>query len=278
MYLEVPANYQTITSYAYYGTFALVCLWELVISRRARVAPVHTRWLGNVALGVINLVVIRFLFPVLGVALAVSVAQWGVGLFHTVNAPATLAVAVSLLAMDLMYYGWHWLVHRVPWLWRFHLVHHCDVDVDLSTELRHHPVEAILSASVFLLTVAVLGAPPFAVFLFVLLQSVSGFWQHGNTSIPASFERVIRRVFVTPDMHRIHHSADRSETDSNYTMLFSFWDRLFGTYRSEPALGHEGMTLGLTYFREPADQHIDRMLLHPFRRPVAVNPASQVMS
>jgi sterol desaturase/sphingolipid hydroxylase (fatty acid hydroxylase superfamily) len=276
VYLEVPANHQTIVSYAYYGTFALVCLWELVTDRRARMAPVHTRWLGNIGLGVINLAVIRLLFPALGVALSVSFAQQGIGLFNIVDAPAILAVAVSLLVMDLVYYGWHWLAHRVPLLWRFHLVHHCDIDVDLSTDLRHHPVEAILSSSVFLLTVPVLGAPPFAVFLFVLLQGASGFWQHGNIRIPARIERIIRRVFVTPDMHRIHHSADRSETDSNYTMLFSFWDRLFGTYRSEPALGHEGMMLGLACFREPADQYIDRMLLHPFRKPVMVNPARRV--
>jgi sterol desaturase/sphingolipid hydroxylase (fatty acid hydroxylase superfamily) len=276
VYLEIPVDHETIATNAYYGAFALVCTWELIISRRARVLPVHTRWLGNITLGVINLVVTRGLFPVLGVALAVKMAQQGIGLFNTVNAPAILAVTISLLAMDLMYYSWHWLSHQLPLLWRFHLVHHCDIDMDLTTDLRHHPVEVILSASVFLLTVVVLGAPAFAVFLFGLLQGVSGFWQHGNIRMPAIIDRVIRRVFVTPDMHRIHHSADQPETDSNYTILFSFWDRLFGTYRSEPALGHEGMMLGLAYFREPADQYIDRILLHPFRKPAS--PAGRVAS
>lgn len=266
MYPELPANHEAIVGNAYYGAFALICICELVISRRPLVMPMRSRWSVNLGLAVINSIAIRALFPVLGVSLAISVAEKGIGLFNTVNAPTIVAIVTSLLALDFLDYALHWLEHRVPVLWRLHLVHHCDVDVDLTTELRHHPGEAILSSTMLLAVVAIFGAPPFAIFLFMLLQSISGLWQHSNTRIPTTLDRIVRWVFVTPDMHRIHHSICRSETDSNYTNLFSFWDRLFGTYRAAPIGGHDNMTLGLPYFRERTEQRLDRILLHPFRR------------
>lgn len=264
MHLPQPSHYLVITHDAYFGAFALICLCELLVCRRSLAAPMHARWLVNIALAVINTLVLRGLFSMLGVAVAVVVRQQGMGLFNYGYTPPALAIAVSILGMDLAFFGWHWLAHQVPLFWRFHRIHHSDIDVDLTTDLRHHPVEAFLSTAVLILATAILGAPPFGVFLFVLLQSIVSLWEHANIRIPAVVDRVVRWVLVTPDMHRIHHSADKAETDSNYTMLFSFWDRLFGTYRSTPAFGHEGMILGLPYLRDSADQRLGRILLLPF--------------
>ncbi len=262
--LSLPSEHEAIISNAFYGVLAVVCLWELVAARRVLGLPVWLRWSNNFLLGAIGAVLSAWLFPFFGVAGAIAGQERGIGLFNAVHAPDIVAVVVSLLLLDLAAYGWHRLSHAVPLLWRFHLVHHSDRDVDLATAFRPHPVEALLSAVVLLALIAALGAPPFAVFLFFLLHAVSGIVQHANVRIPGRLDSLLRLVFVTPDMHRVHHSAAMPETDSNFTMLFSFWDRMFGTYRPAPAAGHDAMTLGLAYLREPRENWLHRMLLHPF--------------
>lgn len=268
----VLSQHAALSSNAYYGVFALLLVAESLIARRVPVSSPQRRWPANITLGVLNAVLLKVLFPALGIGLAEYAATHRLGLFNGVQVPAPAAVIASLLALDLVYYAFHRLEHRVPMLWRFHRVHHCDAEVDVTTGLRHHPVEAVLSAVVYMAAVVLLGAPPLAVFLFLLLEGVSSLWQHGNVRVAAPLERLIRLVFVTPDMHRVHHSAERAETDSNFTILFAFWDRLFGSYRSAPARGHQGMALGLPGLDEPVQRRLGPMLLLPFR-PLDQGPA-----
>ena len=197
------------------------------------------------------------------------VRHTGWGFFNAAGAPAWLAFAASVVLLDLAIWAQHVVMHRAPWLWRLHRVHHSDIDFDATTAIRFHPFEIILSMFYKMVVVVILGAPAAAVICFEILLSGGALFTHGNVRLPLAFDRMLRWVVVTPDMHRVHHSVRRPETDSNYGFSLSLWDRLFGTYRDQPADGHEGMAIGLDEFRAPRDRHLDRLLLQPFltRRP-----------
>jgi len=247
----------------YFGAIALVATWEAVAPRRALVSPLRGRWIANLAFALIDPLLVRALLPFVAIGAAVLAAERGIGLFHWVPAPGWLAVAVSLVALDLARYLEHRLLHRVPLLWRLHRMHHTDVDYDFTTALRFHPAEALLSGALAAGVVVMLGAPLVAVVLDQALFVAAAMFAHANGRVDPRWDRALRLVLVTPDLHRVHHSALERETNSNYASVLSGWDRLFGSYVAEPAAGHERMTIGLREFREPRHQRVGGMLANP---------------
>lgn len=230
---------------AFLGVFAVMALWEARSPRRPLLVPRRVRWVANLGLVVFNSVVLRLLFPVAAVAFAAIAAERGWGLLNTFELPFWLAFAVSLLALDLAIYFQHVMFHAVPLLWRLHRVHHADPDFDVTTGARFHPIEIVLSMLIKLAAIAVLGAPAVAVLAFEILLNACAMFNHGNVGLPEAIDRDLRRVVVTPDMHRIHHSMAMAEANSNYGFNLSWWDRLFGTYRAEASLPQERMAIGV---------------------------------
>lgn len=194
-------------------------------------------------------------------------AEMEYGLLNWWVLPTWLSVAIALILFDLAVFGQHLLMHRWPVLWRLHKVHHTDLDFDVTTAVRFHPVEIILSLFYKVLVIALLGAPALAVLIFEVILSTSALFNHSNIQIPLSWDRRLRWLLVTPDMHRIHHSSTQSETDSNFGFSISIWDRLFGTYTTEPELGHEKMVIGLEGYRYSPDVSLLSLLWMPFKPP-----------
>jgi sterol desaturase/sphingolipid hydroxylase (fatty acid hydroxylase superfamily) len=205
------------------------------------------------------------LFPSAAVGIAILADERGVGLLNAFPVPYPVAMILSLLALDLMMYLMHLMFHAVPAFWRVHRVHHADIDFDLTTGVRFHPIQIVLSVPIKFAVIFVLGPPVLAVLLFEAAFNAVLVFSHANIRIPTAVDRVLRWFIVTPDMHRLHHSVDATETNSNFGFALTWWDRLFGTYRAEPAAGHEGMTIGVDQFRARRDSWLDRLLLQPFR-------------
>jgi sterol desaturase/sphingolipid hydroxylase (fatty acid hydroxylase superfamily) len=247
------------------GLFSAMVLWEALAPRRALSLPRALRWPNNLALVVVDTLALRLLLPVLAVETALHAQARDWGLLNVLDVPLWLALPVAVLLLDLAIYAQHVAFHKVPILWRLHRVHHADLDFDVTTALRFHPIEIVLSMLIKLAVVVALGAPAAAVLLFELLLNGSAMFNHGNVRLPPRVDRVLRRVLVTPDMHRVHHSDRRHETDSNYGFALSWWDRLFRTYRAQPEAGHEAMTIGLEMFRDRRDLWLDRLLVQPWR-------------
>ncbi|MCZ6729442.1 MAG: sterol desaturase family protein [SAR324 cluster bacterium] len=249
------------------GILVLMALWELAAPRRALTVSKALRWGNNLALVVCNSLVLRLVFPVAALGVAVRAEASGWGLLHALPLPGWLAVLLAVLLLDLLIYGQHVLMHKVPVLWRLHRMHHADLDFDVTTGARFHPLEIVLSMAIKMGAVLALGAPPLGVLIFEVLLNVTSMFNHGNVRIPQGADRLLRLLLVTPDMHRVHHSLVRAETDSNYGFNLPWWDRLFGTYRPQPAAGHEGMTIGIAQFREPRELWLPRLLTQPFMNP-----------
>ena len=247
------------------GVLVLVAAWEALSPRRVRSVSRWRRWPSNLGLVALNTVVLRLLFPVAAVGMAWYAREHGWGLFNAVQVPAALAVVATVVALDLIIYLQHVMFHAVPALWRLHRMHHADLDFDVTTGARFHPIEIALSMVIKLAAVVVLGAPPVAVVVFEVVLNATAMFNHGNLRLPLAVDRVLRLFVVTPDMHRVHHSVVPAETNSNFGFNLPWWDRLLGTYRAQPAAGHEAMTLGIEQFREPGDLRLDRMLVQPFR-------------
>jgi len=244
-------------------------LWERRKPRRALSLPRARRWPANLGIIVVDSVVLRLVFPVLAVGAAELAAARGWGLFHGLNAPFWLALPASLLILDLAIYTQHVVFHKVAVLWRLHRMHHTDLDFDVTTALRFHPLEIVLSMLIKLVLVTLLGVPAVAVMLFEVILNATAMFNHGNVGLPRRLDRALRWILVTPDMHRVHHSIRPEETDSNFGFNLPWWDRLFGTYRDQPRDGHAGMTIGLEYFRDRRATRLYGLLLQPF-----LNPAS----
>ncbi|HEY2981975.1 MAG TPA: sterol desaturase family protein [Anaerolineales bacterium] len=250
---------------AFAGIFALIAVWEVLAPRRFQTMGRLRRWPANLGIVVINTLLVRLAFPVAAVGVALSAEAHGWGLFAVLEAPAWLAIPASVLLLDLAIYLQHVLFHAVPVLWRLHRMHHADLEFDVTTGARFHPIEILLSMAIKLGIVAALGAPAIAVLLFEMLLNGTSMFNHGNVRLTARLDRALRWLVVTPDMHRVHHSVVPRETNSNFGFNLPWWDRLFGTYRAQPAAGHEGMTIGIEQFRDPGELRLDRMLLQPFR-------------
>ncbi|MGB3165212.1 MAG: sterol desaturase family protein [Alteraurantiacibacter sp.] len=246
--------------------FALLALLELALPFRAMRQPRRVRWTTNLALFAIDTLAVRLLLPVAMLGVAVFAAERGWGLFNFVDAPAWLAFAATLLALDLALYLQHRATHVVPILWRLHRVHHTDRDFDVTTGARFHPVEIVLSMVWKVGVVAALGAPPLAVFVFETGFALFTIWTHSNLSLPTPFDRAVRRVLVTPDMHRVHHSVCMRETNSNYGTVLSGWDRLFGTYRAATQKPPRTMPIGLEEWQDERPAKLGFSLSLPFHR------------
>jgi sterol desaturase/sphingolipid hydroxylase (fatty acid hydroxylase superfamily) len=247
------------------GVFTTLALWEAVAPRRMRSHGRRLRWPNNLGIVVVDTVVLRILFPTAAVGMALLAEQRGWGLMNALAVSAWIVVPVSVLLLDLAIYLQHVAFHAVPALWRLHRMHHADLDIDVTTGLRFHPIEIMLSMVIKLAVVTALGVPAVAVLVFEVLLNATSMFNHANLRLPPSVDRALRWILVTPDMHRVHHSVVVAETNSNYGFNLPWWDRLFGTYRDQPAAGHDGMTVGIERFRSPCDLMIDRMLLQPFR-------------
>ncbi|MDQ3143759.1 MAG: sterol desaturase family protein [Pseudomonadota bacterium] len=248
------------------GVLAGLMAWEYLAPRRALTLGRRRRWPGNVGVVAIDTVLVRIIFPAAAVGLALIAEAEGWGLLNMVAVSEWFAVVIVIVLLDLVIWTQHWLFHRVPLLWRLHRMHHADLDIDVTTGIRFHPVEILLSMVIKLGTVALLGAPALAVMIFEVLLNATSMFNHSNVWMPAGVDRVLRRILVTPDMHRVHHSIVARETHSNFGFNLPWWDHLFGTYRAQPAVGHERMTIGLPEFREPTELRLDRMLLQPLRQ------------
>ncbi len=249
------------------SVLAAMALWELAAPKRRQEVPRLLRWSNNLALVAVDSILVRLAFPLTAAAFAGLMQQNGWGLFNFAGLPQWLSIILALLLLDLVIYGQHIVFHRVPILWRLHRMHHADTEIDVTTGLRFHPLEILLSMALKFIVVAAIGAPPVAVLLFEIILNAASLFNHSNVRLPQGVDRLLRLLVVTPDMHRVHHSVVPVETNSNYGFNVPWWDRLFGTYRPQPQAGHDGMTIGLPQFRSRREAWIDRMLLQPFRSP-----------
>jgi sterol desaturase/sphingolipid hydroxylase (fatty acid hydroxylase superfamily) len=262
----MQANEPTIRLGFFLGTFAAVAVWEVLAPRRALTVSKAFRWASNLGLVVFNTVLLRLLFPLAAVGVAAFSAENGWGLINHYQVPFWIALPLAVIAMDFVIWLQHVMVHAVPLLWRLHRVHHADLDYDVTTGARFHPIEIILSMLIKFATIVVLGPPVVAVVIFEVLLNATSMFNHGNIRLPAALDRVLRWIIVTPDMHRVHHSTEDDETNSNFGFNLTWWDRLFGTYRDQPRAGHTGMTIGIRDFTDPREvDRLDGMLLLPFK-------------
>ncbi len=251
------------------GFFAVVlgvmAVWEMAAPRRGQMLGRVQRWPANLGIVALDTVLVRLLFPLSAVGLAVLAENRGWGLLNNWPLPGWLAVVISVVLLDLVIYLQHVMFHAVPALWRLHRMHHADLEFDVTTGSRFHPVEIILSMVIKLTVVAALGAPALAVLIFEVLLNATAMFNHSNVRLPLWIDRRLRWLVVTPDMHRVHHSVEVGETNSNFGFNLPWWDRLLGTYRDQPAAGHEAMVIGVPGIRDPLEQGLGRMLTQPFR-------------
>ena len=250
---------------AFFGIFATMAMWELLAPRRALHQRKSVRWTNNLALAVLNSILLRAILPVAAIGVADFAAERGIGVMDLFLVPYSWAIVLAVVALDLAIYLQHLMFHTVPLLWRLHRVHHADLDFDVTTGARFHPVEIVVSTLIKFAVILALGAPAVSVLLFEVLLNATSMFNHGNVRLPGSLDRVLRWLVVTPDMHRVHHSVDPRETNSNFGFNVPWWDRLFRTYRAQPQAGHVAMTIGVEQFRTPRELWLDRMLLQPLR-------------
>jgi sterol desaturase/sphingolipid hydroxylase (fatty acid hydroxylase superfamily) len=257
---EVPVRIACFT-----GLLVLLAILEALFPRRTQTIARPRRWPANLGIALVNTIVVRGLFPITAVGAALSIEARGWGLINLVAIPDWLGVVVGFLVLDLTIYGQHVVFHKVPLLWRLHRMHHADLEFDVTTGLRFHPIEVLLSLLIKLAVIALAGVPALAVLAFEVALNATSMFNHANLALPLAFDRALRLFVVTPDMHRVHHSILPYETDSNFGFNMPWWDRLFGTYRAQPTEGHAGMTIGIAQFRDPAELRLDRMLVQPLR-------------
>ena len=247
------------------GIFTLMAVWELRAPRRSLSVSKTGRWLNNLGLIAFNSLLLRLLFPAAAVGLAAVAQEKSWGMLNAVELPLLPATVFSVIAMDFVIYLQHVMVHAVPALWRLHRVHHADLDYDVTTGARFHPIEIVLSMLIKFATILVLGPPVVGVLIFEVLLNATAMFNHGNVRLPDRLDLVLRAFVVTPDMHRVHHSVADDEANSNFGFSLPWWDRLFGTYRDQPRGGHRGMTLGIHHYRDAKQvARLPGMLMLPF--------------
>ncbi len=235
----------------FFGIFAVMAIWEVVAPRRALTVSKAVRWANNLGLVFLNTFILRLIFPAAAVGMAAFASNQGWGVFNYYDVPLLLAVIASVVIMDFVIYLQHVMVHAVPALWRLHRVHHADPDFDVTTGARFHTLEIILSMLIKFATIAVLGPPVVAVVIFEVVLNATAMFNHSNVRLPVGLDRILRLIVVTPDMHRVHHSVEDDEANSNFGFNLPWWDRLFGTYRDQPRAGHENMRIGIHTYRDP---------------------------
>lgn len=255
----------------FFGMLALIGLWEVIAPRRALTISKTVRWINNLGLVFVNSFIVRVVYPVAAIGVAATAQENHWGLFNTIGVntidiPIWLAAILAIIIMDLVIYIQHVMVHSIPLLWRLHRVHHADPDYDVTTGSRFHPIEIILSMGIKFCTIVLLGPPVFAVILFEIILNATAMFNHGNIRLNSKVDKVLRLFLVTPDMHRVHHSIEDDETNSNFGFSLPWWDRIFGTYRDQPRAGHTDMVIGIHKFREAKDvSWISGMLTLPLK-------------
>ena len=272
----ILANEPTLRLGCFFGILAVMALWEVVAPRRALSQSKAVRWYSNLGIVVVNSLVVRLLFPMAAVGIAVLAAERGWGLLNTTVwtsiFPAWITFLLAVVILDFAIYLQHVLFHAVPALWRLHRMHHADLDFDVTTGARFHPIEIVLSMIIKMAMVAALGPSAIAVIIFEIVLNLTAMFNHANVGLPLALDRFLRLFVVTPDMHRVHHSIVRNETNSNFGFNLPGWDRLFGTYRAQPAAGHTDMIIGIEQFRDAPALHLHRMLVQPFAAPADTYP------
>ena len=248
----------------FFAVFAVIALWELVASRRELSQSRSRRWFANVGVLVLGSLIVRVLFPTAAVGLAMLAQSEGWGLLNRFNLPFVPALILSVLLLDLAIYLQHVMFHAVPVLWRLHMVHHSDQDFDLTTGIRFHPLEIVLSIVIKFVAIVALGPPPEAVFIFAILLNATSIFNHGNVRIPLAIDRWLRWVVVTPDMHRVHHSVEIDESNSNFGFNLPWWDHFFGTYKAQPRAGHLEMRIGVDHLQKADPSGVIGLLGMPF--------------
>jgi len=249
---------------AFLGVFAILASAEVFMPRRRLTTSKSRRWFANLTIIALNPLSVALIYPILPVGVAQVAAEKSWGLLNQWSLPYGLEVLIGVVALDFVVYAQHVLHHAIPVLWRLHMVHHADLDFDMTTGLRFHPIEIIVSMAIKLSAVAALGAPPLAVLIFEVALNTTSMFNHSNIRIPEKVDRILRLLVVTPDMHRVHHSVVIRETNSNYGFNLPWWDRLLGTYKNQPAKGHSDMVIGLSQFRDPQKLSLPRLLILPF--------------
>lgn len=264
----IAANETWIRLLSFVGVLVAMAAWEQLAPRRPRIAARGARWATHLLLVAINTAAVRVLFPATAIGVAFLAQSAGWGLLNHYSAPYWLALITGAVALDFVIYLQHVMFHAVPGFWRLHRVHHADLDFDVTTGIRFHPIEIVLSMLIKLAAIVALGAPPAAVLIFEVVLNATSMFNHGNVSLPRAFDRWLRLLVVTPDMHRVHHSVLPHETNSNFGFNLPWWDRLLGTYRDQPEAGHDGMTIGLEGWRD--ERRLERLpgiLMLPFGDP-----------
>lgn len=247
----VIANEKTIRMSFFFGIIIVMALWEIIAPRRALTISKTVRWVNNLGLVFFNSFILRVIFPAAAVGMAAFANTHGWGIFNYYELPLWLTVVASVVIMDFIIYLQHVMVHAIPTLWRLHRMHHADLDFDVTTGVRFHPLEIMLSMLIKFATIAVLGPPVIAVIIFEVVLNATAMFNHSNVRLPLGLDRILRWIVVTPDMHRVHHSIEDDEANSNFGFSLPWWDRLLGTYRDQPRGGHEGMTIGIRKYRDP---------------------------
>ncbi len=264
-------NEPIIRTSFFFGILAIMILWELLSPKRRLNMRKSTRWFNNFLLVILNSIILRLLAPAGAMLMVLYMQDEHWGLFNRVNLPFWLEAFLAIILLDLAIYWQHRLFHKVPFLWRLHRVHHVDQDIDVSTGSRFHPIEIVLSFGIKCLMIMILGPSILAVLIFEILLNVCAMFNHANISLNTKLDQYLRLLLVTPDMHRVHHSQIKSETNSNYGFNVPYWDRLFGSYIAQPLKGHAAMVIGVRGFNETKEtQHLWSMLLLPFKN--HVNP------
>jgi sterol desaturase/sphingolipid hydroxylase (fatty acid hydroxylase superfamily) len=257
------------------GLFAALAAWELFAPRRQLVAGRRPRWTNNIGVWIIDALAVRLLIPIGAIGVALMASERGWGLLNLLDMPGWMAVLAGFVALDLVIYAQHIVFHKVPWLWRLHRMHHADLDIDVTTGARFHPFEILISMLIKIVAVIAIGVPAFGVLIFEIGLNATSMFNHSNVALPRWLEPIARWLVVTPQMHQVHHSILREETDSNFGFNLPWWDRLFGTYRSEPRAGEQNVTIGIPIFRDPSELRLDRLLTQPFRNdPAAASPSA----
>ncbi|MCF6150316.1 MAG: sterol desaturase family protein [Candidatus Kuenenia sp.] len=248
---EFITNHEIVIRLGFFlGILGVMTLWEWVAPRRVLAISKPLRWSNNIGIVIINSFLLRIIFPSAAVGMAVFAKKHGWGLFNHMHLSYTVAVIISVVAMDFFIYLQHVMFHAVPVFWRIHRMHHADLDFDVSTGIRFHPIEILLSMLIKFAGIVVMGTPLLSIIIFEVALNATSMFNHGNVRMFYGIDRILRWFVVTPDMHRVHHSAEKHETNSNFGFNLPWWDYLLGTYRNQPRMGHEGMVIGLHDFRD----------------------------
>lgn len=264
-------NATTLRLSAFLALFVLLAIAETSKPKRSLTQPRYFRWLNNLGLVSLNNLLLKLVMPLFAIDAAIYSQQQQLGLLNWLFSSAEsnlLVILLAIIMLDGIIYWQHRLFHQLPWLWRLHSMHHSDLDLDVSSAIRFHPIEIILSLLIKIAAVYLLGIPVVAIILFELLLNLTAMFSHSNIALPLKADRLIRSLFVTPDMHRVHHSIKSKETNSNYGFCLSIWDRIFNSYKAQPDAGHLEMVIGLPYFRGEHEYKLYNMLTQPFRSKV----------